>query len=459
MRPIVRTTVRPLAAPAALALAVACAAPAPKPPETTEAAVEAAAPEEALHRSADWLALLPEGETKRWFLLDCTGCHQFNETRVFKDGALRTAAQWSADAARMHALFGPDSSFPVVSGHLEPEALGAWLHEALDGAMPRLTEVETASGYELTEFDLPGPDLPHDLALDGSGRVLVTGMFSHRILALDPETGAVEEHPIPVPQANPRALEVDADGRWWALLGAPASLARRDPANGEWRSATVGMYGHSIALDARGAAWTNDHFARGGVRLARVSPDDAMTVETFEGPPFESTAKGPSPIPYELRAAPDGKLWVSLLHGNQLVSFDPATGEFATVDLPDPDAGPRRFDVAADGDLWIPGYGSSVLYRLAPASGRIDRYPLPIPDALPYVARVHPRTGEVWIGTGAADAIVRFDPVSERFTVYPVTTRAATMRHLVIDPERDEIWVAYGASPAIHPTRVARLRP
>lgn len=30
-------------------------------------------------RSAGWLARLPDGETKRKFLLDCTGCHQFDE--------------------------------------------------------------------------------------------------------------------------------------------------------------------------------------------------------------------------------------------------------------------------------------------------------------------------------------------------------------------------------------------
>ena len=34
----------------------------------------------------------------------------------------------------------------------------------------------------------------------------------------------------------------------------------------------------------------------------------------------------------------------------------------------------------------------------------------------------------------------------------------AAMRHLAIDPANGDLWIAYGASPAIHPTRIARLR-
>jgi len=75
-----------------------------------------------------------------------------------------------------------------------------------------------------------------------------------------------------------------------------------------------------------------------------------------------------------------------------------------------------------------------------------------------FVARVHPRTSDIWIGTAAPDVVYRFDPIGKMFTAYRVATRGATMRHLAIDPRSGDIWIAYGASPAIHPTRVARLR-
>ena len=47
-------------------------------------------------------------------------------------------------------------------------------------------------------------------------------------------------------------------------------------------------------------------------------------------------------------------------------------------------------------------------------------------------------------------------PVPARAIGLP--TRGATMRHLAIDPANGDLWIAYGASPAIHPTRIARLR-
>jgi virginiamycin B lyase len=412
--------------------------------------------------SSAWLATLPEGETKRWFLLDCTGCHQFNETRVLDaTGGRRSVEQWRADIERMLQRFGPDSGFPIVSGHLAPQPLAEWLHAAPASPPAPKPAREPARDATVTELDLPGPDLPHDLAIDRAGRVLVTGMFTDRILVVDPASGAVEPVPIPVPQANPRAIEVDERGDWWVLLGAAQRIARYEPAARRWIAAPVGMYGHSIALGRDGAVWTNDHFARGGLRLARVEPaaEGALSVTERTGPPFRTTARGPSPIPYELRVAPDGRVWASLLHGNELVAHDPATGSYRSFVLPDADAGPRRFDVDAAGILWIPGYTTSKLYRLDPATGAVSSFPLPIPDALPYVVRADPRTGELWIGTAAADAALRFDPRRATFSIYPVPTRGATMRHLAIDPRSGDVWIAYGASPAIHPTRIARISP
>jgi hypothetical protein len=55
----------------------------------------AQAPEKA-PRSSDWLTLLPDGETKRKFILDCTGCHQFDEKIARIQGRPRSEAEWAA---------------------------------------------------------------------------------------------------------------------------------------------------------------------------------------------------------------------------------------------------------------------------------------------------------------------------------------------------------------------------
>lgn len=411
--------------------------------------------------SARWLARLAEGTEKRRFILDCTGCHQFNETRVFADGATRDAGRWAGDVARMLGFAGAASSFPVMRGDRDPEGTGAWLTRQLGATPTPAAAVPVERGdAQLTEYDLPvAADLPHDLAVDAAGSVVITGMQSHRMFTLDPANGAVREIALPDGARGPRAVELDAAGRWYVLFGSSRSVGRYDPRGARWEHWAIGMYPHSIGVTPDGAAaWFNDHFARGPVGIARLAPATGA-IDRFEAPAHPDFPEGEGPVPYEARLAPDGALWVGELLGNRLHRLDPATGRVRTVTMPEPDMGPRRFDLAPDGTLWIPAYSANALVRLEPTSGRFTVHRLPLPDAVPYVARVHPRTGDVWLGTAAADMVFRFVPATARFTAYPVPTRGATMRHLTIDPRRGDVWVAYGASPAIHPSRILRLEP
>lgn len=330
-----------------------------------------------LHPSSAWLGRLPEGPEKRWFILDCTGCHQFNETRVFREGELRTAEQWTEDVERMLSSFGPKSGFPIISAHRTPKEIAGWITGHLNGraTSPAVPATKLGSSYTITEYDLPEPDLPHDVAVDSAGRVIVTGMFTHRMIELDPSTGGIREVAIPVPMANPRAIEVDRGGRWWVLLGQPGLVAQYDPQTSQWRTAAVNMYGHSIGVDREGRVWTNDHFASDSLRLAQVRVEaDRLVAEEFRGPPVPGFARGPSPIPYDLRVAPDGRVWISLLHGGAMVAFDPQHRRFQTFELPEPDAGPRRFDIDPNGILWIPGYSASKLFRLDPVTGETETF-------------------------------------------------------------------------------------
>ena len=52
-------------------------------------------------RSSAWLSLLPDGVTKRKFILDCTGCHKFDEKIARPQGSPRTEAQWVEAVTRM----------------------------------------------------------------------------------------------------------------------------------------------------------------------------------------------------------------------------------------------------------------------------------------------------------------------------------------------------------------------
>ena len=408
--------------------------------------------------SAAWLSLLPEGVEKRRFVLDCTGCHQFDERIAMPGGKARTQEEWDAAVKRMLGYAGARTGFPVISAHRDTAATAAWLARHVRARpAPSTVAKGTKTGIaRVTEFLMPvARDLPHDVAVDSAGRIVITGMFTDRMFVLDPASGGLDTVPIPVERANPRAVELDAQGRWWVVLGAPGRLARYAPSTRTWESFDVGFYAHSVAVGRDGTAWANGHFTKDPSVLAAVDPGG--TVRKLELPRHPTMAAEPGgPIPYEVRVAPDGRVWTSELQGNRLVWHDPATGRNGMVTMPVGDMGPRRFDIARDGSLWIPAYGANELVHYDPRRQRFARYPLPIASSAPYVVRLDEARGRVWIGTGAADAIYSFDPKTRRFTTFALPSRGALVRHLAVDPRSGELWIAYGGSPGIA-ARIARL--
>ena len=403
--------------------------------------------------SSAWLAQLPDGPEKRQFIIDCTGCHQFDVVRTLPGGSARTEAQWAEAVRRMLGFAGPTSGFPVISAHQAPEKTAAWLARNLprDGRPP--ANLRPPVSDRVTEYLFPAAqDLPHDVAVDPNGRVIVTGMFSHQMYSLEPNLGVWSTIAM-MPQANPRAVEIDGDGRWWVVLGGPGQLGRYEA--GSWTYFDIGLYAHSVAL-ANGSAFANGHFTRNPEQIVEVTSSGQIRKHNLPNHPDLAT-NGGGPIPYEIRAAPDGRIWMSELQGNRVVVLDPRSGATEAFPLPTPSSGPRRFDIDRSGVLWIPLYGAGTLLRFDPRSKLMEEIPLPLKDAAPYVARVDSTTGVVWIGTGAADAVFAYDTATRQFTTYGLPMNGALVRHLWIDAKRGDVWLAYGESPGKNPARIARL--
>ena len=438
----------PAAAPAAPTAQPAVSAPARAVP----AAVVPASPV-----AASVLSLLPEGEEKRGFVLDCTGCHQMDVERTFPAGRTRTREEWRAVVERMLAFAGHRAGFPIMSAARDAARTADFLAAHLVNAPTAPPEYRDVVAADIREYVYPyAQDLPHDIAVDADGHVVVTGMFTHRMLVLDPASGAFSEVEIPVGQANPRALEIDEDGDWWILLGGPGMVARYRPWTRQWRTWDVGMYGHDVRPDGRGGAWFNGHFSKAPEQIGRVDTTSAAArIVDVPGPTPD--AEGGGPIPYGMRIAPNGVVWMTELHGNRLVGHDPATGEFRFHEMPTAASGPRRLDIDRDGVVWIPEYAAGRIARFDPATSRFTEYDVPLRDAGPYVIRIDHARGRIWIGTGAADAVFLFDPRTERFSTIPLPTRGALVRHIDVDARSGDLWVAYGASPGI-PPKLARIR-
>ena len=411
-----------------------------------------------------FIGILPDADEKRRFIVDCMGCHSMRAANVLDvDGTPRDEAEWAEAVELMLSFAGHETNFPILPPDRAAGPTAAYLArhltaQAIERSVAMAKPLPAAPvPYEVTEWDLPQQfDFPHDLMRDGRGGVLVTGMFSGLLYVLDPKTGKFTTVEIPVPGANPRALDVDRDGDWWVLLGAPNKLARYRVAAKKWDVYDIGMYGHSVGVDAKKRAWFNGHFTRDPIRFGYVDAATGKT-HTFEAPPTPMPKDQGGPIPYELRVGPDNAVWITELAGNRLIRHDPETGGTKAYPLPAPHSGPRRCDVGPDGLVWVPEYAGGRLACFDPATERFTEYDLPVRDSLPYCARVDARRAFVWVSQCGADAIARFDPKAKTFAEFELPTRNAFIRHMDVDPQTGEVWAAYSHSPNLE-MRVVRLR-
>jgi streptogramin lyase len=397
-----------------------------------------------------WLALLSDGPTKRRFILDCSGCHVFDAEITRVAGAPRSRESWEATTAQMLLFAGATTSFPIISPDRDAAQTAEWLASHLGEKVPRPASAAVVpEGFEVVEYPLPRPDLPHDIAIAADGRIIMTGMMTGVLYALDPSSAEFAEISIPVPEANPRAIEVTPDGSWWIVLGGPAKIARHDPRTGEWRHWDVGLYAHEAAIDSSGRVWYNGHFTKSPEILGVLDPATGTT-RRFEvpSPPMEN---GGSTIPYGLRVGRDGTVWMTQLLGNRLVRFDPRTESFTLYDLPTPHSGPRRLDVDAAGRVWIPEFANDRLALFSPETETFIEHVIPTDDALPYVARVDSGRNVVWLGTAAGNLVARFDMRANEWIEIPLPTHAALVRHLAVDARTGDVWGAYGPFPVVSP--------
>ncbi len=415
-----------------------------------------AAQDQSSVNGAQLLQLLPDGEYKREFILNCTGCHM--PDYILRRNGWMNADQWETRIRQMIGYYGPHAGFPIITeGEItaDPAALAEWLtaYWNADTVLPESTRIGGDPPVEITSYPFPGVG-PHDLALVEDGTVLITGMHSGDMWRLDPQTGLFEELPL-TGQAEPRALAALGDGRWWLVFGSQRQLVLFDPVTGDLDRHNIGFYAHSVGVDADGNAWANAHFDDDPVRIARVAPDShQMTVYDLPGREIQLPGL---PISYDLIVASDGIVWTSELVGNRLVRLDPESGETQAYMLPHSASGPRRFDEDRQGRLWIPEFSGGRLAVFDPSDESWREFDLPTPDCAPYIAQVDDANERVWVTCGASNSLVRFDMAAETMIEYSLPFGSALMRHMFVDPANGDVWVSTHHVPTVD-DRIIRLR-
>lgn len=411
--------------------------------------------------SEQWLSLLPDGDMKREFLLNCTSCHEIAASRVLVDGKPRTVAQWDTAFALMRGI----DQYKLLPADFVDANYTAWLAKHLDrDAAARLSppvpeNINALAQIRITEYPLPVPsELPHDLVVGPHGRIWITAFFSDVIWALDPATGAIDEYALRADGAEgwgqARALVFAPDGTLWVVLGGTHELVALDPVSRAFETVNIGMYAHSLVLDSQGRVWFNDYFAE----TERIGVYDPATqaVRHLNIPSAGLTKAQGLPLPYGLQIDSAGRLYSTQMAGNTLVMYDTNTAAAELITMPVSNAGPRRPAIGANDIVWVPEWNTGYLSGYDPATKTFKRYRIGSSALGAYDAEFDPRSGQVWITGALGSSMIAFDPVDESTLEIPLPTNPAYTRHLAVDPHTGDLWSAYSSLPAAQP-KVVRI--
>jgi virginiamycin B lyase len=410
--------------------------------------------------SSHWVGLLPEGDMKREFIVNCLTCHEISQPRVMLNEKPRDSNDWLAAITMMRAI----DAFEVIPPDFDDETVAIWLAEHLNqDAINTLTPAsqakpEAVSNLTITEFPLPQSDsLPHDLVVGPDGRIWITAFFYDEIWALEPSNGDIQVYPLDDDaevNAQPRALKFDRAGSLWIVNGGTKTVVRLDTKTGQYQSYDVQMYAHSLDIDPAGNIWVNDYFA-GKERVAKVNPTTG-TVTILSIPASNRPQSEGFPLSYGLQVDRQGRLFSTQLAANTLAVYNTITGSKKLFEMPQQNSGPRRPGLGPDGRLWIPEFNTGYLTSFDPDTRDFERINLGLSTLGAYDVEVDQRTGEVWI-TGSLDSsMLRYNPESGAIDRIPLPTEPAYTRHIAIDPVNGDVWTAYSSMPAAKP-KVVRL--
>ena len=410
--------------------------------------------------SSNWLALLPDGDKRREFILNCASCHELPYDRIMLDGAPRTTTDWAAAIALMRSI----DVYGLTPPDFNDAEYVAWLAEnfsthTIANLKPAVRPSGKALNARFTEYPVPlSPSLPHDLTIGPGGRVWVTAFYNNVIWSLDPDSGEITAFPVNEKadvMGQVRALKFDNNGMLWVLLGGTESVVRLDPNDGTIETFAVGMYPHSIDVDSTGRLWFNDYISD-KERVGSIDPANGE-LSIYQVPSANLTKTQGLPLLYGLLIDRNDILWGTMLAANKIFRFDTADQSSKLFDMPMPNSGPRRPGIGPDGSVWIPEFNTGVLARFDPKTETFERHFLGSATLGIYDVAVDQRTGHVWAGASLGSAMIELDPGGGEITHYPFPTEPAYPRHIAIDPKSGDVWTTLSSMPDAEP-KIVRLQ-
>ena len=422
--------------------------------------------------NAEWLNSLPGTDKDKQFLSNCTSCHTLQRIVT----SPHTAEEWLQVFPRMgHYYAGsmPEKPQLLIPGprgersRVNPDAAKAAANYLVSVSLsnPDAKEFELktlprpkglATKVIITEYDLPRKDaMPHDVVVDADGKAWYSDFGAMFVGELDPKTGKVTDHALPVlREEQPKGtldLELDPSGNIWISLMYQAGVARIDP-----KSKDLKVYPYSkewIPVTAQtsmvspnfsnvdGKVWANNQETREHFRL------DIATGQ-WENLGRAIDPRGKFISAYGMPVDRDNNLFLMEFSGTNIGRRDAKTGLVTIWLTPTPGSRPRRGHVDEQNRMWFSEYGASAIAMFDPKTDKIKEWVTPTKWDNPYDV-VPAKNGEVWTGSMHTDLVTRLDPKTDTMVQY-LLPRNTNIRRVFVEETgpRPVLWVGsnHGAS-------------
>jgi virginiamycin B lyase len=421
--------------------------------------------------NAEWLISMPGSDEQKRFLLECNSCHSlqrivrsthdaaeflqvFQRMGGYYPGSTPLKPQRLTGNAIRQVGRGPEAEKAaqwLASVNLSQQDTWSWPLQTL----PRLTGKSTH--VIITEYDLPSKLIePHDVVLDHNGKVWYSDFGQMFIGEMDPKTGAVVQHQIPLTKPGYSLgtldLHIDKDNNPWVGVMYQSAIAKFDRETGkfetwstpkEWDT-DAGQLGH-LAVEGTPAdskVWIKNS---DGGHIYRLD----LATNKFEDLGSQKDPRTGKRIgTYGIHSDAQNNLYLLDFSAGNIVRIDAKTKEPTVFLTPTPNSHPRRGFVDGADRLWFAEYFGDAIGVLDPAAGTIKEWKVPTPWSSPYDAEAD-RNGNAWTGSMNTDRVARLDLKTGQYTEYPLP-RPTNIRRVFVDDSKNPgtLWVGsnHGAS-------------
>jgi virginiamycin B lyase len=311
-----------------------------------------------------------------------------------------------------------------------------------------------------TEYGLPRPTIwPYDVIVDREGMVWYSSFGEQTLGELDPKTGKVTEHPVPVPKPGfpigMISLRNDQDGNLWLgmmyqgaiakctsraekfeIWSLPPDLNRANP-----QITAVSPQRHAVD----GKVW----MINAGITAVQRLDLASGKFETFE--PFRGSPKVHNI--YDVIADSQNNAYFTDLANGDIGRIDGKTAKI-TLYAMTPGSGPGRGMMDPQDRLWFGEYRRNGIGMFDTRTERFQEWLTPKPWTAPYDIALD-KNGEVWTGSMLSDRVLRLDPKTGQFTEY-LLPKSTNVRRVFVDNSTTPVTLWIGIN---HGAFIIKLEP